>query len=62
MIVSANSLPAGFPETIENTHYFLEHLSGPVAIWIARIIVILIFAGFTGWWIYLEYKNRPEDK
>ena len=62
MSVSTNSLPPGFPETVNQTHFFLESLSGPVAIWIVRIIAILIFTGLIGWWIYLEYKNRPEDR
>jgi hypothetical protein len=57
-----STLPEGFPESIRQTHYFLRALSGPVAIWIVRILAVLIFAGVIGWWIYLEYKNRPGDK
>ena len=62
MSVSTNSLPPGFPETVSQTHFFLEYLSGPVAIWTVRIIAILVFAGLIGWGIYLEYRNRPEDR
>ena len=62
MTVSANSLPAEFPEKIKQTHFFLEALSGPAAIWTVRIIAIVIFIGLIGWWIYLEYMNRPEDE
>ncbi len=57
-----STLPEGFPEQIRQTHYFLRALSSPVAIWIVRILAVLIFAGMIGWWIYLEYKNRPGDK
>ncbi len=62
MSVSANSLPESFPVEMKQSHYFLDILSGPFAIWTVRILALLIFAGLIAWWIYLEYKNRPEDR
>lgn len=56
------TLPDGFPEEMKQTHYFLQALSGQAAIWTVRILAVLLFLGMIGWWIYLEYKNRPGDK
>ena len=61
MIGILSNPPKDFPTTIEMNSYFLEFLSQDVAIWIVRILVVLIFAGIVGYWVYLEHKNKPEE-
>ncbi|MCR5420278.1 MAG: hypothetical protein K6E98_04680 [Lachnospiraceae bacterium] len=56
-----SGLPSDFPVTMEEKRFFLDFLSGPVAVWAVRILAVLIFAGIIAWWIYLEKKNGPED-
>ncbi len=62
MAVPSSTPPEGFPATIELRPYFLEALRSDGAIMAARIIIILIFLAIIIYWLYLEYKNRPEGR
>ena len=54
--------PKGFVEQIDVGTYFLEPICSDTAVWIIRIIIVAAFIFMIGLWIYMEHKNKPEDK